>query len=166
MPNLPLAFANHERLRAELIGRWPEISSDPEALEDTLEGLSDLPDAVAGVIRSALQDEADCETLTAQIKRLQDRRSRLEVRAERKRAMALHYCQEGQLPRISRPDFTASVSMTAGRAIITDEQRLPDKWWRTKREPDKQAIRVALKEGETIPGAELSNASPTLRIRT
>jgi seryl-tRNA synthetase len=164
MQNLNLAVQAHESLRAELLRRWPELIEDPDALEDSLEGLSNLREAIAAVIRSALDDEADCTSIAERIKQLQTRRKRLEDRADRKRALALHFCQEGRLPRIPAPDFTASVSMTKGRVIITGQ--VDDKWMRIKKEEDKTKIGEALRAGQTVSGAELSNPMPTLVIRT
>jgi hypothetical protein len=164
MQNLNLIAQEHAALLAELLGRWPELASDEETLADTLEGVSRLPEAIAAVIRSALDDEADCTSIAERIKQLQFRRKRLEERADRKRAMALHFCQEGRLQRIPASDFTASISMTKGRVIITG--RVDDKWMRIKKEEDKTKIGEALRAGETINGAELSNPTPTLVVRT
>jgi hypothetical protein len=118
------------------------------------------------VIRSALEDEADCDSIAERIKKLQARRKRLEERADRKRALALHFCQEGRIQRIPAPHFTASMSMTKGRVIITDDRALGDAWMRIKKEPDKTRIGEALRAGEMISGAELSNPAPTLVVRT
>ena len=164
MKNLNWIAEEHAALLAELLGRWPELASDEETLADTLEGVSRLPEAIAAVIRSALDDEADCTSIAERIKQLQTRRKRLEDRADRKRALALHFCQEGRLPRIPAPDFTASVSMTKGRVIITGQ--VDDKWMRIKKEEDKTKIGEALRAGQTVSGAELSNPMPTLVIRT
>jgi hypothetical protein len=164
MQNLNRIAQEHAALLAELLGRWPELASDEETLADTLEGVSMLPEAIAAVIRSALDDEADCTSIAERIKRLQARRKRLEERADRKRAMALHFCQEGRIKRIPAPDFTAYESMTEGRVIITGT--VADAWMRIKKEEDKVRIGEALRAGEVVPGAELSNPVPTLVVRT
>ena len=78
--------------------------------------------------------------------------------------MALHFCQEGRIKRIPAPDFTAYESMTEGRVIITGT--VADAWMRIKKEEDKVRIGEALRAGEVVPGAELSNPSPTLVVRT
>jgi hypothetical protein len=166
MPNLDFSLRAHESLRAELLQRWPALAEDQETLEDSLEGISSLPEAIAAVIRSALFDEEYCDAIAERIDKLQARKRRLKERADRKRALALHYCQEGRLQRIPAPDFTASLGMTKGRVIITDDRALSDKWVRIKREPDKTKIGEALRAGETVSGAELSNPQPTLSVRT
>jgi hypothetical protein len=57
--------------------------------------------------------------------------------------------------------------MAAGRAslVLTDEQLVPDKYFRTERILMKTPLIDDLEQGEVIPGAVLSNPSPVLRIR-
>jgi len=52
----------------------------------------------------------------------------------------------------------------AKSAEITDENALPDGFWRIKREPDKAYIKSRLVRGEEIPGATLRQAPPSLVI--
>jgi hypothetical protein len=49
--------------------------------------------------------------------------------------------------------------------VITNKEALPEQFIRIKREEDKVAIKDALKRGEIVPGAELSNGGETLTIR-
>jgi hypothetical protein len=160
------AIAQHERLRKELLERFPELSSDEEALSDTLSGESDLPDITAQIIRSALEDERIMDGLIGHIDRLQIRRKRLEYRAARKRALALYAMTEGNLPPITQPDFSAHIGRSRGKVIITDEEALVLEFVRLKREPDKKAIGDALRNGNAVEGATLSNPEPTLTVRT
>ena len=166
MPDLRMATARHEALRAELLGRWPELADDEEAREDTLSGISDLPDMLAAVVRSALADEDTVDALQARIKKMQERVARIELRAIRKRNTALHFMQEARIPRLAPPDFTASLGMGKGRVIVTDEAALPKEYVRTKREPDRKKIGEALRAGDEISGAALSNPEPWLSVRT
>ena len=165
MPDLRMATARHDALRAELLGRWPELRDDPEATEDTLEGLSDLPDMLAAVVRSALADEDTVDALQARIKKMQERVARIELRAFRKRNTALHFMQEARIPRLTPADFTASLGMGKGRVIVTDEASLPKEYVRTRREPDKKKIGEALRAGDEISGAALSNPEAWLSVR-
>jgi phage host-nuclease inhibitor protein Gam len=61
----------------------------------------------------------------------------------------------------------ATITMSEGRekAIISDENMLPDAYMRIKKEPDKTAILDALKAGQAVPGAVLSNGGRTLTVR-
>lgn len=64
---------------------------------------------------------------------------------------------------------TAAVAVTFRRSqsvSITDEEKIPKAYMRTKTttEPDKTAIKDALKTGEQIPGAELvTNLNPQIK---
>ncbi len=159
------AIAQHERLRNELLERWPELANDEEVLADTLEGASDLPGVTAQIIRSALADELLSAGITGHIDQLRRRKQRLEERASRKRALALYAMQEGNLPRITQPDFSAHVGRSRSKVIITDEDALVLEYVRLKREPDKTAIGEALRKGDTVDGATLSNPEPTLTVK-
>ena len=46
----------HNWIRDRLLHEFPD--ADAETIKDTLEGLTDLPEILAGVIRSALIDQA------------------------------------------------------------------------------------------------------------
>lgn len=159
-------IAKHNRLRQELLESWPDLANDEEALNDTLEGASTLPDVTAEIIRSALEDERLAAGISEHIVKLQLRKKRIEERAARKRAKALYAMQEGDLPRIKQPDFSASIGTSKGRVIITDEEALALEFVRLRREPDKKAIGEALRNGDAVAGATLSNPQPTLAVRT
>ncbi len=165
MPDLSGAIAQHERLRNELLTRWPELARDSEALEDTLNGESDLPDVTAQIIRSALEDERLGDSVGEHIAKLQKRKLHLDFRASRKRALALYAMQEGNLPRITQPDFSAHIGRSRGKVIITDEEALTHEYVRLKKEPDKKAIGEALRNGDTVEGACLSNPEATLTVK-
>lgn len=165
MPDLRMATARHEALRAELLERWPELHSDEDTLEDTLSGISDLPEMLAAVIRSALEDEAIVDALQARIKKMQERVMRIEIRAIRKRNAVLHYMQETGIKKLTPADFTASIGMGKGRVVIVSEADLPAEYVRTKLEPDRAKIREALQAGDEVSGAALSNPEPWISVR-
>ena len=53
---LPVEIGRHRYLRDRLLAEFPGIET--EVLADTLEGLTDLREMLAEIIRSALDDEA------------------------------------------------------------------------------------------------------------
>lgn len=61
-----------------------------------------------------------------------------------------------------------SVSITDGRpgVVITDEAALPEQFVRVTKTPDKTAIVRALQAGNEIPGAEMRNGMPSMRVNT
>src|ERR1700690_36193 len=78
--------SHHLILAGQLKASYDEI--DDETLKDTLEGISDLPEAVSAVIRSSLDDEAYIAGLKGRLDDLQARLSRLKDRYAKKQALA------------------------------------------------------------------------------
>ena len=50
------------------------------------------------------------------------------------------------------------------KAEITDEDALPDTYWRTKKEPARDLIRATLAQKKPVPGAALVQSPPSLVI--
>src|SRR5450755_1186140 len=87
--------------------RFGEI--DDETLKDTLEGISDLPEAISAVIRSSLEDEAYFMGLRGRLEDLQARLSRLRLRYDKKRALARWAMVEADLEKIVVADLSVSL---------------------------------------------------------
>ena len=81
------------------------------------------------------------------------------------RALMFRLLQAGQLRRLVLPEATLSIASAPARVLITNEDELPDDYWRIKREPDKERIKLALITAAVVPGAELSNSPDYLRIK-
>lgn len=158
--------AEYQRVRDMLLASFPELAEDEQALADTLDGETALSDAVASLIRSAREDEAFEEAGAKIAAEQRERASRYGQRAMKRRDAALALMQAAGLSKIERPDFTVSVGKGRGKVIIKDEALIPDVFFRVKRSPDLTAIANAFKANETVLGAEMSNAEPTLTVRT
>src|SRR5258708_39470878 len=83
IPAISQDLAEHEYLRSVLKSDYPEI--DDETLRDTVEGLTNLAEILAAVVRSHLDDLALTTALRARISTIQERLSRLEDRLAKKR---------------------------------------------------------------------------------
>ncbi len=154
----------HIGLRDALREAYP--GEEDAALADTLEGLSELPEAIAAVIDSALTREAMAAGIALRIKELQSRKTRLEVGAEKLRDAALYVMGEAGLNRIDDPGFTLSLGKSQPAVVVTDEAALPDEAFRTKREVNRSWIRDQLLTGVEVSGAALSNPKLHLTVRT
>ncbi len=157
----------HAIIKERLLAAHPELADDQRTLMDTLEGESPLPDALAAVIRSAVEDEGMETALAGMIKDMQERRARFQARIATKRCLVCEAMQEAGLTSLVMPDFTASIRN--GQQSVTgeaDPASLPNHLVRIKREPNRTAIKEALKTGEIIEGYALSNGAPTLNVRT
>jgi hypothetical protein len=168
MPNtMPIqaAVQRYGQLRERLKQDYPDL--DDETLTDTLEGVTELTDQLRVLVRSALDDESLAEALKLRLSDMRARMSRLEERAERKRALAAAVMREAGLPRLMDAEFTASVRPVAPGVVVTDEALIPPPYW-VPQPPrlNRQELLIALKAGTRVPGAGLSNGGSTLSVRT
>jgi hypothetical protein len=98
---------------------------------------------------------------------MRERLSRLELRASKKRELALEAMTEAGLSKLEQPDFTASARAGSPALVVTAEERIPEAYWRPQPPKlDRQSILSELKRGLEIPGAEMSNPKPVLNVRT
>ena len=155
----------YKSIRERLLAIWPDI--DCETLADTLEGITDLHEMIAAVIRSALVDEALQSGLRFRVDDMKERLSRLELRATKKRQTALEVMSEVSLTKLEQPDFTASARAGSPALVVKAEDKIPEAYWLPQPlKLDRQAILGELKRGIEIPGAEMSNPQPVLMVRT
>jgi Siphovirus Gp157 len=152
-------------LKERLVEEFPLL--DDETIRDTREGITDLHEMIAAVIRSALVDEALHAGLRGRLDEMRERLSRLEVRASQKRELALHAMSEAGLAKLEQPDFTASTRAGSPALIVVSEQTIPSSYWLPQpAKLDRQGLLGELKRGASVPGAELSNPKPVLMVRT
>jgi hypothetical protein len=155
----------YQVVKERLLSDWPEI--DCETLSDTLEGITDLHEMIAAVIRSALVDEALHSGLRGRLDDMRERLSRLELRASKKRQLAVEAMTEVGLSKLEQPDFTASARAGSPALVVIAEERIPEAYWLPQPPKlDRQLILGELKRGLEIPGAEMSNPKPVLSVRT
>ena len=164
-PYLSSELAKYQLLKDQLLASYPD--DDEESLADTLEGITDLHEIIAAVIRSALVDEALVFGLRQRMDDLQERLSRLSIRGEKKRQLAFEAMMDSGIKKLEQPDFTASLRTGAPSLVIAAEGEVPDEFW-VPQSPKlaRPALLAALKQGTEIPGALLSNSKPTLSVRT
>ena len=155
----------YQLLGEKIIQEFP--GTDDETIRDTLEGITDLHEMIAAVIRSALVDEALHAGLRFRLDDMRERLSRLELRASKKRELALEAMTEVGLSKLEQPDFTASARAGSPALVVVAEDRIPETYW-VPQPPklDRQAILGGLKRGIEISGAEMNNPKPVLSVRT
>lgn len=144
----------------------PSITNDPKLYGDMLEGEGgNAMDVIARYVRGAINAEALAEAARVRRADLADRVARFDRRAERLREAVRDAMQILGLKRLEQADFTASVQNGPVGVRITNEDILDHKYCRITRAPDKIVIGKALKAGEIVEGAELSNPQAILVIR-
>jgi hypothetical protein len=164
MTDLNLAKAGYQAIKRRLAEDHPDL--DEETLADTVEGLTDLHEIVAAIVRAAITDEAFGKGLRLRIAEMQDRVARLDDRAAKRRQIARDVMLDCQIKKIAAPDFSISIRSGVPSVVVTDEGAIPEQYWQP-RDPrlDRQSLSTDLKGGSTIPGAVLSNAEPVLSVR-
>ncbi|MEE9183333.1 MAG: siphovirus Gp157 family protein [Acidimicrobiia bacterium] len=158
-------LTHHQYLRVQLEAEFPD--ADEETLLDTLEGMTNLAEMLAEVLRSCLADQDLASALRTRIGDMQERLSRFEERALKKRGLVTSVMEEAGLKRIMEPDLTVSLRPSRPPLMIIDEAAIPRDF--LKSQPDKLdrlGLIAALRDGRDIPGAVLGNPPMTISVRT
>ena len=157
-------LSHHEHLRTKLLEEFPD--TDEETLRDTLEGLSNLHEMLAVVIRSQQEDRVLSGALRTRIGEMQERLKRLEQRLEQKRELASQVMEQARIQKIVESDFTASLRQVPRPLVVSDESAIPSEFWKPQPPKlDRQRIGELLRGEEEVPGACLGNGGQTLSVR-
>ena len=163
----PLAFSatTYRAVRERIRTQDPNL--DEQTLTDTVEGLTDLHEILAAIVRAALADEALASGLKGRIAEMQERLERLQERAGKRRQIVKDTMVELDLKKLTAPDFSASIRPGMPALLVIDEAAVPSIYWEP-REPrlDRQGLLAELKQGAEITGVTLSNPEPVLSVRT
>lgn len=143
----------------------PELDSDTQLLEDSLEGQTDFLEVITRLVRFERDADTFASAIKAQEETLAERRARYVQQQQIYRSMIHAIMDAGGQTLVRIPEATLSVSRGRAGCVITDETALPDAFVKTARIPKKADILAALLSGETVPGAEKSNSKPHLSIR-
>jgi hypothetical protein len=165
MNKLMFSRATYGAIRERLLAEDPHL--DEQTLADTLEGLTDLNEVIAAIVRAAVTDEALSDGLRVRIGEMLERQARLDDRAAKRRQIACEAMAGASIKKITAPDLTISLRAGSPSLVVTDETALPQTYW-VPRKPrlDRQSLQTDLKRGITVAGATLSNSEPVLSVRT
>lgn len=158
-------LTHYEYLREQLVEQFPE--ADEETLLDTLEGMTDLHDMISAVTRKRLDDVTLVAALKSRITDMQARLSRIEVRAERLKAVTVAVMERAGIRKITQPDITLSLRPVSPRLEVVNEELIPVDFWLSQAPRlDRKGLLGVLKDGCAVPGAVLGNGGMTISVRT
>jgi len=165
MNNLRFSSLHYRSIRERIRAQDPQI--DDQTLTDTVEGLTDVHEILAAIVRAALADEALATGLKGRMTEMQERLERLQERAAKRRQIVKDTMVELDLKKLTAPDFSASIRPGMPALMVIDETAVPSIYWEP-REPrlDRQGLLAELKQGAEITGVTLSNPEPVLSVRT
>lgn len=156
-----------EAARALVAELYPILENDDELRRDTIEGETDLLDALRHAVARIVEIDALRTGIQATIKVLKDRLGRYDGQEECLRTAMLSAMEIGGLRRLETALGTISVKTVPPSVVVTEEADIPPEFWK-RGDPklDKRALLEALKDGTPIPGATLSNGGATIQLRT
>lgn len=143
--------------------RLADLDLPPEVVADTLEAISgDLDMKAQNVAMFAANLEATAKSIKQAEQDMKKRREAIEKRAQSLRAYMLRCMNDAGIRKIEGPYLRISVRDNPPAVDVFDTEQLPSMFMRQPpppaAEPDKAAIKEALKAGLDVPGARLSSS--------
>lgn len=142
---------------------FPDLADDEDGWSITIESETELDDMLTKLIRMISDTNALGEGTQARVDELTARRNRFKRRIEAYRSLIFKLMQAAELTKRELPEATLSIRAGTQKVIIADESLIPVTLCEST--PNKTKIKEALTNGESVPGASLSNAEPTLSVR-
>lgn len=144
-----------------------DIGDDEDVKASVVEGETSLFEAVDMALEEVLKANMMIDGIDDVIQRLKHRRDRIDQRAGRIQQQIMMAMDAVGTKKMERPIATLSLRNVPGKVQIVSEEDIPSAYLveETKVRPDKKAILEALKAGETVPGAEMSNGGQTIAVR-
>jgi hypothetical protein len=148
-----------------LLSEYPQLKEDEDLLRDTLEGNTRFNEIMERFLGEMRENEMLAEAVSQRIGKLRERQTRLTHRAQFYRSLMHRLMDWAGVKSLALPEAKISVVNSPDKVIVTDESAIPDAFMRVTKEPNKAAIKHAMKTGIIIPGATLSNGGTTISVR-
>lgn len=143
----------------------PEVKTDEDFRHDLLEGSTDYLDIIDKLIVNLHITNSYILGLKDARDRLDTREDRLKAKSEMIRRLLKRMLDMAELRKVVAPSGTISIAAKVQGVEIVDEALIPEKFMRITKAPSRTLIGNALRAGEDVPGATLSNGGETLIVR-
>lgn len=142
------------------------IGDDEELAADTVEGETDLQEAMTAAVARVAAIETMTDAIKAAQDRLAARKARLEKQAGLIRESLAVALEVAGMRKFETGLATVSLRATPPKVELIDESAIPARFWKPS-DPrlDRKAVLDALKAKEVVPGATLSNGGASVSIR-
>lgn len=142
------------------------IENDEGLALDMIEGETSLVECVDALLEANTQDAVIVAGAEKVVADLEARAKRVEDRIRMRRGLIEQAMVIAEIKKLERPAATLSLTNRPASLIVSDEAAIPSRFW-VAADPklDRKALGAALKDGEAVTGATLSNAAPSLTVR-
>lgn len=152
--------------RALLLSCKEALGDDEQAIADTVEGETNLVEAIGAAVMRLNELGAHIDGLGAYIKDMMGRVDRFELQTERIRQAIANAMDAGGLKKVELPHATLSLRAAAEKLGAVNEADIPARFFVDQAPKlDKRALLAELKAGNNVPGASLANGAPSLSVR-
>lgn len=151
-------FEIKEGIRVLLERLYTEVDGDGCVSDDTMAELEALNEAKEDKIESIAlyykETQAEAEAIKAEAKKLAERAKSAENKAESLKNYLSRILQEEEADKFSTPRVKVSFRKSE-QVIVDDVESLGEEFTKVKIEPDKTAIKKAIKDGNNVSGAHI-----------
>lgn len=146
---------------------WTEEGElDHTLLMDTIEGETELQEALTAIYYVLGDKEAERDGVAGFVKKLGERKSRLNKTVETLRNILAMYMDNAGIKSIKTPAGTMSISQKAPGLIVESEADIPADYWKPQPPKlDRAKLAADLKEGKKVAGAGLDNGGISFTSR-
>ena len=139
---------------------------DQELVRDMLEGETNLNEMIAQTVQSLDEDMILEIGLKEIVGALRQRHERIKKRIENKRAAIEQAMLIAERKTMELPTMTITLKDKPAALVVVDESRIPGDYWQPQ-DPklDRKVLLQALKDGQTIDGADLDTGGVSLQMR-
>lgn len=142
-----------------------DYRDDLDAFWDTLDGETDVMDAVGQIIQDMIEADAALTGVQEIMDRYAQRQSAIRSRKEALQRTLKSICLMTGQTKIPHPLGTVSLREGSKSVHITDLDAIPSQLCKITKTPDKTAIKKQIEAGETIDGAEIVIGPQTISVR-